>query len=114
MKECAYCGRENEDAAARCRECGTEEFKSEAPASPREQSDLSEELITLTSSRNLPEADLIVSRLDAAGIEAFIPDEFLMQAVGFNLNTFGYVRVQVRRKDLERAKELLAAPSAEA
>lgn len=27
MKECAYCGRENEDSAAACRECGTEEFK---------------------------------------------------------------------------------------
>ena len=26
MKFCAYCGRENEDNAARCRECGTDEF----------------------------------------------------------------------------------------
>ncbi|MGH7973334.1 MAG: zinc ribbon domain-containing protein [Limisphaerales bacterium] len=24
MKTCTYCGRENEDAAGRCRECGTE------------------------------------------------------------------------------------------
>jgi hypothetical protein len=24
MKKCAYCGRENDDAAAHCRECGTE------------------------------------------------------------------------------------------
>jgi hypothetical protein len=26
MKECAYCGRENDDAAVGCRECGTTEF----------------------------------------------------------------------------------------
>jgi hypothetical protein len=26
MKKCAYCGRENEDAAVYCRECGTEVF----------------------------------------------------------------------------------------
>ncbi len=35
MKTCAYCGRENEDAATRCRECGTAEFiVSAPPASP--------------------------------------------------------------------------------
>ncbi len=27
MKKCAYCGRENEDSAASCKECGTEQFK---------------------------------------------------------------------------------------
>lgn len=27
MKECAYCGRQNEDEAIYCRECGTEQFK---------------------------------------------------------------------------------------
>jgi hypothetical protein len=30
MKECAYCGRDNEDAAECCRECGTTEFKGDA------------------------------------------------------------------------------------
>jgi hypothetical protein len=32
MKSCAYCGRENEDDAVRCRECGTAQFV--LPASP--------------------------------------------------------------------------------
>jgi hypothetical protein len=27
MKKCAYCGRENEDGAVHCQECGTTEFK---------------------------------------------------------------------------------------
>src|SRR4051794_23888289 len=30
MKKCSYCGRENEDSAASCRECGTEQFKDAA------------------------------------------------------------------------------------
>jgi len=115
MKECAYCGRENEDAAARCRECGTEEFKTAAPAETAgiPESDPSNELVTLVSTQKLVDADLILSRLEAAGIEGFIPDEFLMQTISFNLNTYGYVRVQVRRKDLETAKELLSAPANE-
>jgi hypothetical protein len=31
MKACKYCGRENEDKAPRCRECGTEFAPEEAP-----------------------------------------------------------------------------------
>jgi hypothetical protein len=47
--------------------------------------------------------------LRAAGIEAFIPDEFLMQAAAFNPNMIGYVRVQVAPKDYEAARDLLTA-----
>jgi hypothetical protein len=61
----------------------------------------------LISAQNLVQADLLSARLKAAGIEAFIPDEFLMQSVGFNLNTYGYVRVQVPQRDLEKAREVL-------
>ena len=115
MKECAYCGRENEDAAARCRECGTDEFKTAATTEPvgAPEFDASDEMVTLVSAQKLVDADLILSRLEAAGIEGFIPDEFVMQTVGFNLNTYGYVRVQVRRKDFEQAKEFLSAPANE-
>ncbi len=34
MKECDYCGRENEDDAVYCRECGTAEFKNDPPPVP--------------------------------------------------------------------------------
>ena len=116
MKVCSYCGRENENTALRCQECGTEEFNvTAAPAKAGMPGlDPEEELVTLTSTERLADADLILSRLAAADIEGFIPDQFLMQTVGFNLNTFGYVRVQVRRKDLEAAKELILAPEEEA
>ena len=95
----------------RCMECGTEEFKSAESAESLPECDPDEELVTLLSAQRLADADLLVSRLKAAGIEGFIPDEFLMQSVGFNLNTFGYVRVQVHRKDLEKAQELLSTPT---
>jgi hypothetical protein len=36
MKACAYCGRENPDDAANCRECGTSEFKNPPAALPQE------------------------------------------------------------------------------
>ena len=55
--------------------------------------------------RTLPEADMIVSDLQGAGFEAFVPDEFLMQ--NFSLpNAFGFVRVQVAPDDYAAAKDL--------
>jgi hypothetical protein len=110
MKKCSYCGRENPDNAVNCFECGTDEFESNAPAQAEKNDDL-DELVTLTTCQKLADADLIRAKLDAAGIEAFIPDEHLMQNIGFNLNTYGYVRVQVRRQDYASAKELLPEPA---
>jgi putative signal transducing protein len=49
----------------------------------------------------------IATRLQAAGIETFLPDESLMQVIGWNLNTYGYVRVQIAPKDYDAAKDLL-------
>jgi hypothetical protein len=107
MKKCAYCGLENDHNAVRCSGCGTDEFKTEAP-DKAPKLDEQEEFITVFSCQRLTDADLIVGRLEAAGIETFVPDEFLMQTIGFNLNTYGFVRVQVHRKDYASAKELCA------
>lgn len=137
MKHCTYCGKENDDAAVYCRECGTAEFKETAfadkPAAsaatepesgttesgsasaklefltptPRE---MESDLVNLLTCRTLGEADLLVAQLETAGIPAFIPDQFLLQNVGFNLNTYGYVRIQVSPKDYAAAKELLSEP----
>jgi len=130
MKNCAYCGKENDDDAIHCRECGTDEFKTLAsadrPAEPvapdldlaptklefmtPTPQEMAMDLVSLTRCRTLGEADLVVAQLEAGGIPAFIPDQFLMQNVGFNLNTYGYVRIQVSPKDYEAAKELLLGP----
>jgi hypothetical protein len=108
MKECDYCGRANDDSAVYCRECG-KELLTDTPVEPLPKLDPQEELVTLTRCQRLTDADVLAGRLEAAGIEVFIPDESLMQSMGFNLNTYGYVRLQVHRRDLANAKELLTA-----
>lgn len=107
MKKCTYCGRENEDDAAYCSGCfQSDRFASEAKVA--EETNEDDELVTVTTCARLPDADLIASRLESAGIKTFIPDQHLMQSIGLDLNAFGYVRVQVRRKDFASAKELLS------
>jgi hypothetical protein len=122
MKLCAYCGHENDETALQCRECGTEEFKTSSTTSASDESagqklqfahlaprEMQNDLVTLVRCRTLSEADLIVSQLEAAGIPAFVPDQFLMQLTAFSENTFGYVRVQVSPQSYDAAKELLSA-----
>jgi hypothetical protein len=69
--------------------------------------DQQRDFVTLVKCPTLVEADLVASQLRAAGIEPFLPDESLMQMIGWNLNTFGYVRVQVTPKDFEAGRALL-------
>jgi hypothetical protein len=69
-----------------------------------------EEIVTLTRFGDLSTAQLLCGRLDAEGIECFIPDE-IMAAQTWHLNrAIGGIRVQVRQADLERAKEILEHP----
>jgi hypothetical protein len=123
MKNCDYCGRENDDGAAHCRECGTEFARAELPPlepvekpagqeyelAPPSTDERNLDLVNLVRCRTLLEADLVVSRLEAAGIPAFIPDQNLVQMVAWNVNTYGYVRVQVSPKDYDAARELISA-----
>jgi hypothetical protein len=92
VKSCAYCGRENGDDASHCRECGTEfpsagasEELLETPAVSAEHpvrrslspEETQQALATVCTCRTLEEADLLVTQLNAAGINATIPDEAL-------------------------------------
>jgi uncharacterized membrane protein YvbJ len=65
MKECTYCGRENEDHAVSCRECGTDSFKDDLPkeTDTLPELDAQEHLVTLTTCQNLMDANLLGGRL---------------------------------------------------
>ena len=122
MKRCGYCGKENIDAATNCAECGSADLRV-ADDRTKEQSipawlkehlrilspeEMQQDFVALTTCRTLPEADLLVSELENAGIPAFIPDEYLVQNVPFP-SVFGYIRIQVVPRDYAEARELLMA-----
>jgi hypothetical protein len=121
MKKCAYCGRENEDDAVNCSECGTELVQASPtqptsepePARPKYQirplspEEAKLDVVTIVTCQTLFDADMVVSELEAAGITALIPDEFVAEAMAFNLNAVGYVRVQVSPQDYNAAKDVI-------
>ena len=106
MKTCQYCGRENEEAAAQCKECG-EEF---APAERVDPvlTDPSESLVVLATFGDTVEAGLLRDRLEQAGIEACIPEELEPSPFG-NFPPLAHVTVRVAEKDYQAAKEVLAS-----
>jgi len=126
MKTCPYCGAKYPDDTIICAIDHTPltpppaALKTTAPpvpdSSPRPEFELAPltedqmqmDLVTLVRCGTLMSADLIVSRLNAAGIEAFIPDQSVVQAMGFNLNAVGYVRVQVSPADYETARAIVS------
>ena len=131
MKTCSYCGAQYPDDTPECPIDHTPisadlaasvpdsipATDSQTPAfefatlSPEQ---MREDLVTLVTCRTLVAADLVVCRLRAADIAAYIPDEFLMQAVAWNFNTFGYVRVQVAPQDYDAARALLSESGTDA
>ena len=124
MKTCPYCGAEYPDDAVKCAIDDTPfESANEPPPppvsnrpryelAPLSPADRQLDWVTLVACRTLVEADLLVSQLEAAGIKTFLPDESLMQNVGWNLNTYGYVRVQIAPKDYDAARDLLTSDQA--
>jgi hypothetical protein len=133
MKTCSYCGAKYPDDTAECPIDHTamsprppaaapvppspEPSKPQRAAfefTPLTPEQRQQDLVTLVTCGTLVSADMIVSRLRAVGIVAFIPDEFLMQAVAFNVNSFGYVRVQISPKDYDTAKAVLSGSDPDA
>jgi hypothetical protein len=130
MKNCPYCGRENEETAIHCIECVTEFPRNIAkaessptvsasptpavPASriefvPLAPEDKGNGFVTLARCSTLVEAEMLVTRLDGAGFSTFIPDEFVIQQIPLYTCTYGFVRVQVPPSEYDPAKEFLTS-----
>src|SRR5688500_18537469 len=92
-----------EDDPSREREEGSPTLPYATPRSP----------VNYKTLRRMPsfEANLAAGKLEAAGIACFIADEHISAAHPLALSE---VRLQVPEEDLERAAEVLAAPTAPA
>src|SRR4051794_11293868 len=64
---------------------------------------------TLATFSKPEEAHLFRMRLEAAGIQAFVQDEHIVQMDWLYSNAIGGVRVQVADEDLPAAREFLAS-----
>jgi hypothetical protein len=70
-------------------------------------------MITIATFSKPEEAHLFRTRLEAAGIPAFVQDEHFIQMDWLASNAVGGVRVQVADEDLDETKEFLAADTAQ-
>jgi Putative prokaryotic signal transducing protein len=69
--------------------------------------EMSEEFVEVRRCTWLHEAEFLKSVLEAAGIEARIPDEYTLGVQPLYANMLDGVRLLVRADDLERASEIL-------
>lgn len=107
MKKCSYCGHENRDDVTVCVACQTK-LVPPAPDVDPQLTDPALSLVTLASFKSVEDAGLLKSRLEAAGIEACIPEEFSPHLfLTLSPNPIESVTVRVAAKDYEAAKQLL-------
>jgi hypothetical protein len=109
VKKCSYCAHQNEDDAVACLICHTELTPPSVPEVDPQLIDPALSLVTVASFRCLEDAGLLKSRLEAAGIEACIPEEFSPHIFWTMLShPIECVTVRVAAKDYDAAKQLLA------
>jgi hypothetical protein len=65
--------------------------------------------VQVRNCRWVHEAQFFKSVLDAAGIDALIPDEHTLSVQSLYVTALGGVRLMVRPEDLERAEEVLSS-----
>jgi hypothetical protein len=109
MKNCSYCGAEADDTAAGCSACGTE-FRSSTPSEVDPQlTDPDLSLVIVGTYSNVVEAGMVRTRLEGAGIEACIPEEYTPQILWSVIpSPLECVTVRVAAKDYQAAKEILS------
>ena len=114
MKNCSYCGRENEDVVIACLECATEFQPSPDPSADAGLKDPALSLVILATFRNVVDAGMLKMRLEAEGIEACIPEELTPQIFWYAVpSPLERVTVRVAAKDFEAAKVILAEDTAQ-
>ena len=69
-------------------------------------------LVTIATSFFLAEAELVRSRLEAAGFHPFIANEMASGWIGGTMSTATQLRIEVPENEAADAKEFLAAPDA--
>ena len=67
------------------------------------------ELVTIFTSDNLPEIDIMKSFLESNGIQCSVSNEFIDQANPLYSVATGGIQLKVRKEDVAKAKELLAS-----
>src|SRR3974390_1062214 len=93
MKKCSYCGGENQDEALACSECGNEfHVVPEAETDPR-LLDPALTPVVVAKFSSLQQASVLVGRLEEAGIQAWIPEEYAEQVFS---GVIGLERLTVR------------------
>jgi len=107
MKKCPYCGRENDDSAAACSECQTGFASPEMPEDRQQLEDPALSLVVVATFRNVVDAGMFNARLEAAGIETCVPEEYTPQMF-WNVipSPLESVTVRVAAKDYQTAKGL--------
>ena len=111
MKTCPACGHANEDTAKACAGCGKA-----FPSASRSKVDpqlvdpaLAPKIVATFS--NLEQASVLKARLEAAGLEAWIPEEYEPQVFSAVI-PLERITVRVTTKDYEAAQAVLSQPAA--
>ena len=120
MWTCSKCGENVEDDFEVCWSCGSNKDGTPNPefiperegvlgdqAYQHQQAARREEnLVTVATFGNAPEAHMMRSRLEAEGIHAFVMGDMAATAWGF-VNSMDGVQLQVPEEDAARAREVL-------
>ena len=95
-----------------CLECGVDLESTETSEVDPVLRDPALSLVIVRTFRNVVDATMAKMRLEAAGIEACIPEEYTPQILWFAITSpLEQVTVRVAAKDYEAAKEILKEDS---
>jgi ribosomal protein L40E len=106
MKKCPYCGHENVNEARECLICHAN-LDATAPPRDPQPDDPALDMRVVANFANVVDADVFKTRLEAAGIDAFIPEEYTPNILWTAItNPLEGVTVRVAAKDYEAARDL--------